>query len=146
MKDENEKIETNFTYDEPPTPLPKTEELSNIYYNCTKCPSLIEIISINEKNNIMEFKCVNKNNIHDKGNIIIPIKDYLKLMPKYKNENLKDFCEIHKNNIFICYCNECKIQLCNVCLKSKTHKNHKKILISEIQPEEEELNIVEKKN
>ena len=146
MKDENEKTENYFNYEgETPIPLPETEELSNIYYNCTKCPSLIEIISINEKNNIMEFKCINKNNVHDKGNITIPIKDYLGLMSKYKNENFKDLCELHKNNNYVCYCYECERQLCNACLKTKIHKSHKKIIFSELQPDDEELKIVEKK-
>ena len=46
-----------------PTPNSEFEEIEinkNIYYNCTECPSLIEILSINEDNNIIEFKCLNQ--------------------------------------------------------------------------------------
>ena len=145
MKDENDKTENMLFYPAPPTPLLEEEDLSNIYYNCTECPSLIEIISINENNNILEFKCLNKNNIHNNDNIIISIKDYLRLMLKYKNENLKDLCEIHKNNNYICYCYKCEKQLCKLCLKTKTHMNHKKKIIFELQPDEIELNIVKSK-
>ena len=145
MKDENDKTENMLFYPAPPTPLLEEEDLSNIYYNCTECPSLIEIISINENNNVIEFKCLNKNNIHNNDNIIISIKDYLRLMLKYKNENLKDLCEIHKNNNYICYCYKCEKQLCKLCLKTKTHMNHKKKIIFELQPDEIELNIVKSK-
>ena len=144
MNNENKETELSF-YNPAPTPLQETKELNNIYYNCTKCPSLIEIISINENKNIIEFKCVNKNNIHNNGNIIISIKDYLRLMLNNKNENLNDRCEIHKYNNYICYCYECERQLCNECLKTKIHTTHKKIIISELQPDEGELNLIKKK-
>ena len=49
----------------PPTPETNEVELSEIYYNCTECSSLIEILSINENNNIIEFKCLNKEKNHD---------------------------------------------------------------------------------
>ena len=54
-----------------PTPIPEEKELNNLYYNCSDCPSLIEILSINENDNIIKFKCV-KN--HSKKMLI---KDYL---------------------------------------------------------------------
>ena len=145
MEDDIEKIENNLTYALSSIPLPETEEIINIYYNCTKCPSLIELISIDENKNVMEFKCLNKNNIHNNGNITISIRDYLRLMANYRNENLKNLCEIHKNNNYICYCYECEKQLCYTCLKEKIHMTHKKIIIAEIEPVEEELKIVENK-
>ena len=106
---------------------------NNIYYNCIKCKSLIEILSINEYDNTIEFKCQNKDNI-----IKIKNEEYLKNIEKNKNINLKDICEIH-NNIYIIYCIDCKKQLCIKCLKSKNHIKHNKIIISELQPGEEDL-------
>ena len=41
-------------------------QLNNIYYNCTECSSSIEILSINEKESIIEFICINNN--HKKKN------------------------------------------------------------------------------
>ena len=34
-------------------------QLKEIYYNCTECSSSIEIISINEEESTIEFKCPN---------------------------------------------------------------------------------------
>ena len=53
-------------------------QLNNIYYNCIECPSYIEILSINEKEGIIEFKCINNDHIKK-----ISIKEYIK-----KNEKL----------------------------------------------------------
>ena len=36
-------------------------ELNEINYNCTECSSPIEIISINENECSIEFKCINNN-------------------------------------------------------------------------------------
>ena len=55
----------DYSNDAPPTPQSKIE-ISDINYNCTECSSLIEILSINEDNNCIEFKCLNKENNHEK--------------------------------------------------------------------------------
>ena len=59
-------IDFNSTDAPPPTPKNSEIELKNIYYNCTDCSSLIDIISINDDNNTIEFKCLNKENNHGK--------------------------------------------------------------------------------
>ena len=51
---------------------------NNIYYNCSECPSVIEINKIDEE--FIEFKC---NNNHDKK---MDIKDYLDKMKKFRNK------------------------------------------------------------
>ena len=53
-------------------------ELNNISYNCAECSSMIEILSINERNNIIEYKCLKKNN--NEHNKIMQIKEYLEQM------------------------------------------------------------------
>ena len=58
-------LEGNFN-DAPPVTLGLEIENSNIYYNCTECSSLIKILSINEDTNIIEFKCLNRENNHGK--------------------------------------------------------------------------------
>ena len=111
------------------TPAPSIEkELDNIYYNCSECSSLIEIISINEKNNIIKFKCNNKNNNHNKEMII---KEYLKKMKKNKIIHNKEYIKYYFN---------CNKHLCKLCLKSKEHiKHNKSNIIVEIQPNKEDL-------
>ena len=54
--------------------MSEKEEFSE-FYNCSECSSLIEILSINEENNTIEFKCLNKG-----INIELSIEDYLKNM------------------------------------------------------------------
>ena len=130
----------NSTDVPPPTPFINELELNNIYYNCTECSSLIEILSINEENNMIEFKCLNKEQSHKEK--IMPIKEYLEKMKNHRKVN-KDICDIHKNNIYVSYCFDCKRHLCKECLMARTHINHIKNNIVEIQPIKEELNIIE---
>jgi len=149
MFDFTKRTEANINNAAPPVPKYNNIEINNnntsYIYNCTKCSSLIEIISINERSNIIEFKCLNKNNHHEKEKI--PIKEYLDKMQKYTNEIINeindDTCFIHKtNNKFISYCFDCKCHLCEECLKSRIHFNHNKNNIIEIQPIKGELNIL----
>ena len=137
MKKENDSSEA------PPCNLGFEEEkgLINEYYTiCPECSSSIEIISINENNNILEYKC-----LKDNKNYIMPIKEYLNKLKENKQKNIdeyKDICKIHKNKKYICYCFDCNYHLCNECLKTRIHINHRKSNIIEIKPLEEELNII----
>ena len=116
--------------------------INKIFYNCSECSSLIEILSINENNNIIEFNCLNKNFNHNKK-LTMPIKEYLEKMKKFnKNKLNKDECEIHKAK-YLCYCFDCNCHLCKECLKEGNHLNHVKNNIIEIEPSKEELNIME---
>ena len=57
-----------FIFEEGESETPSEEiKLNEIYYNCNECSSPIEILYINEKANIIEFKCINNN--HQKKNI-----------------------------------------------------------------------------
>ena len=118
---------------------------SNLNYCCSECSSLIEILSINEKTNIIEFKCLNKENNH--GIKVMQISDFLSKMEKYKkNEINRDSCKEHSSNIdnnYIDFCFDCNRHLCKYCLKTRTHINHFKNNIIEIQPIKEELNIID---
>ena len=115
-----------------------------ISYNCTECSSSIEILSISEKNGIIQFRCLN-NKSH--GIKVMPIKEYFEKMLEHKAHNFTDDqCSIHssyKNNTYITYCFDCNRNLCKHCLKSRIHINHNKNNIIEIQPIEEELNVIE---
>ena len=56
----------------PPAINPQLNE--EIYCGCYKCSSLIEITSIDEEKNFIEFNCLNKEKNHNK-NITIPFKN-----------------------------------------------------------------------
>ena len=60
-----ENIEINQTEILSMTTEPEIE-INDFYYNCSECSSLIEILSINIDNNIIEFKCLSKDNKHKK--------------------------------------------------------------------------------
>ena len=101
---------------------PENNQIIEIQYNCTECESHIEIISINENENTIEFQCI-KNN-HKKK---IKIKDYLSKIKHHNNKNANDDkCSEHNNLIYQAYCLECKKHLCNECLKLRNHINHTK--------------------
>ena len=117
--------------------------LNDINYCCTKCLSLIKILSIKENKNIIEFECSNENNNHK---VSITIEDYLKNRLKIKNNlygNEVDLCNEHKE-INKAYCFDCYKHLCEKCLCEGNHIDHSKINIIEIQPIQEELKIMEK--
>ena len=135
------KYDNDLKYNLIQKPIFKDEESNNIGYNCTDCPSLIEIIAINKKTNIIKFKCINEDN-----NIkVMPIKKYLLKMAKYKNMEINnDKCHIHNiNNKYINFCINCNYHLCNECLLTRNHIYHNKNNIIEIQPRQEELNKME---
>ena len=143
----NNDIKKEKDYCEAPTPTQKSskEELNEEYCTiCPECSSAIEITLINEENNIIEFKCLKDNNKY-----VMTIKEYLEKVKNYEKkniENLKDKCKKHSsciNNDYISFCFDCNIHLCNHCLKTRIHIKHRKSNIIEIQPVDEELNIID---
>ena len=141
-KEKSLKVNEYMKWDKPETPETNTNELNNeLFYNCSECSSIIEIISINEENNTIEFKCLNKNKNHSDNNTMT-IKDYLTKMKKYNNSEInKDVCEIH-NNKYVSFCFDCNCHLCKDCLKARNHLGHMKNNIIEIEPMKEEINII----
>ena len=143
MSDMNKNIEINSNDAPPVTPRPLNEN-NDILYCCSECSSLIEILSINDEENIIEFKCLNKNG-HDIKRI--PISEYFERMNKYKKKCFNDdLCIEHssnKNNKYESFCFECNRHLCKECLKTRDHISHNKNNILEIKPIKEELNLIE---
>ena len=115
----------------------------DILYNCTECSSLIEILSINEDKNIIEFKCLNKDCGIKKT---ILLNEYFEKMEKYKQRHVnEDICQKHiscQNNKYVSFCFDCNCHLCEECLKTREHICHVKNYIIEIKPINEELNII----
>ena len=129
--------QNNFIFKEGETEN-ETMKLNEMYYNCTECSSPIEILYINEKTNIIEFKCITNNHIKR-----LLIKEYIQEMKKYNNKNINDdICIVDNHNKkYEFYCLDCKKHLCKECLKTRDHLNHNKKII--IQPNEKELNSIE---
>ena len=123
--------------------IPETEgimQLNELYYNCTKCQSPVEILSLNEKECKITFKCIN-----NKHKINISIKDYINEMRVLNNKNINnDICEENQHNRqYEYYCTNCNKHLCKACLKSRKHIDHFKYNLFEIQPNKNELNVIE---
>ena len=132
MEDKNQKINevdySNF-FTSNSFRIKKIDE--NEGYNCPRCSSLIEVVSINEDE--LQYKCINNNNHNNR----LKIDEYLERMKKYiDKKNIIEKCEIHELE-YKCYCNVCKIHICKECLRSKDHKYHGKEYIYEIQPNDD---------
>ena len=129
----------NFIFEEGET-VDETIKINEIYYNCSECLSPIEIITINEKTNIIEFQCINSK--HRKK---ISIKEYIIEMKKFNNKNLNgEVCIVDNHNKkYEFFCLDCNKHLCKECLKTRNHINHNKKIIIEIQPCKKEINIIE---
>ena len=126
--------ERKFNFEEEGESFGSMLKLNEIYYNCTECPSPIEILSINENESTIEFKCINSNH-----KIKMPIKEYINTMKEFNNKNINDnICNIHRKK-YECYCSDCKKHLCKECLKSKEHISHNKYNLIEFQPNENRL-------
>ena len=146
----NQKIENNSS--EAPLPTPsetgETEELiNNIYTICPDCGSSIEILSINDNSSI-EYRCLNEKKKHTEDTQFTKtIEEYLKKVKEIEDNNfdeIKDKCHIENHNLnkYVSYCLDCRCHLCNECLKTKEHINHRKSNMIEIQPIEEEKELI----
>jgi len=143
----NQKIENNSSETSTPGEIGETEELKNNNFTiCPNCGSSIEILSINE--NKIEYRCLNEKMKHTKDTKFTKtIEEYLSNMTKNKDnkfDEIKDKCHIKNHNLnnYVSYCLDCKCHLCNECLKSKEHINHRKSNVIEIQPIEEEIKLI----
>ena len=120
------------------TPIGITEEECNLCkndsYSCTECSSQIEILSLNEEEGKITFRCLS-NNENNHGIITLSIKDYLNQMEKNTYAFSKcSICNLKQNssneNKIFKYCINCKKVFCNNCIgkhdrnNNKDHKNH----------------------
>ena len=114
--------------------------VNEVCYNCTKCSFSIEIISINDKENILTFKCLNPIEKENHNTQTISISEYINSMKKYTY--LFSECYIcnklqnqSKNIPIFSYCIKCDKIICDNCinkhleLNEKNHKNMSKKFI-----------------
>ena len=140
------KIENNQSGAPTPGEIGETEELKNNNFTiCPDCGSSIEMLSINE--NKIEYRCLNEKNKHkEETKFTKTIEEYLKIKENRDNnyDEIKDKCHIENHNLnkYVSYCLDCRCHLCNECLKSKEHINHRKSNMIEIQPIEEEITLI----
>ena len=144
------KIENNSSVAPTPGEIGETEEIKNNNFAiCPDCGSSIEVLSINEDNLSIEYRCLNEKKKHkEKTEFTKTIEEYLKKIKENKEdsiyEEIKDKCHIDNHNLnkYVSYCLDCKCHLCNECLKTKEHINHRKSNMPEIQATEEEKQLI----
>ena len=143
------KIENNSSVAPTPGEIGETEEIKNNNFTiCPDCGSSIEILSINEDNLSIEYRCLNEKKKHKETEFTKTIEEYLKKIKENKEDNIyeeiKDKCHIENHNLnkYVSYCLDCKCHLCNECLKTKEHINHRKSNMPEIQLLEEEKQLI----
>jgi hypothetical protein len=116
-------------------------KIDSYQYNCTECTSLIEIISLNDQLNEIEFRCLNNSHRIKKA-----LNDYLNEMKSYQySASFKTKCESagHNNSNYEYYCLNCDKHLCKICLESKEHLYHIKFnIMSEISLSKEQDNLI----
>ena len=131
---EDIKIEMKKDLDNNMNDAPPVEK-KKMYYNCSECPSVIEIINLDDE--FIEFKCNNEHKIK------MRIEEYLNKIKENKDQMLlnnkanNSRCDIHKGEEYLSYCFQCNIHLCEKCLMTGEHSYHYKIYLVEIKPKEE---------
>ena len=109
-------------------------------YCCPYCTNLPEILSFNEGNGIVKFKCKKD------GENTLDLHDYLENMQKYisiSEVNTKNKCKEHKNENYYSYCINCQENFCQKCLK--IHENHVKYKIESLCPNNNEVLLIKNK-
>ena len=87
--------QANFFFEEGET-IEGPLNIKEMYYNCIECSSPVELLYINERQNLIEFKCIKDNKIKK-----IPIKEYLEKMKKFNDKKgNEDLCTEDKK-IFV---------------------------------------------
>ena len=107
----------NFFFEEGET-IEGPLNIKEMYYNCIECSSPIELLYINERQNLIEFKCIKENKIKK-----VPIKEYLEKMKKFNDKKgNEDLCtEDNHNKKYENFCFDCNKHLCKECLKTRNH-------------------------
>ena len=113
-------------------------------YCCPYCTNLPEILSYNEGNGMIKFKCKKH------GEKSLDLQEYLENMRKYvsiSELNTKNKCSQHKNEPYVYYCFTCEENLCQKCIKEleKQHENHIKYNIESLRPNNNEILLVKNK-
>ena len=83
-----EKIKKENNSEEAPPCTPETEEeeiIKELFIICPECSSAIEILSINDNNNIIEYRC-----LKDNKKYIMSIKQYLEEIKKNNKKNINE--------------------------------------------------------
>ena len=110
-----------------------------------RCPSCgnICLIILDKGNYNFSFKCNYCSNNNNNQNNDENIKNYYKLRNALiDNEYPKNsdfFCKKHFNYNLQSYCKSCNLNICERCLLSNLHKNHEKIELNSMIPEENEV-------
>ena len=110
------------------------EENYSLYLICKKCKTIPSINTITFYNKICNIKAECKCDFKEKVFQIDEFRDNYIIDEKLEEENIENYlkCQEHKNNLnkdikYKYYCEECKINLCDVCIEEKLCKIKHKI-------------------
>ena len=120
------------------------QKLNNAFLICPECSWPIEIISIKEDNNKLEFRCIKHNHKIKEISLInyFLITENTKRNKEAYLTEFQEECNVHKNNYYSSYCFDCNQHLCDECSKSGNHIGHRKTIKIEYEPDEKELNAI----
>ena len=83
------------------------QRLNEEFLICPECSAALEIISIDEENNMLEFRCTKNNHRNNK----ISILRYFFIIKRNKkpsnSSHFKDKCQFHKSNYYSYFCFDC---------------------------------------
>ena len=99
-------------------------------YNCSACSSPVEILSINDKENSLTFKCLNKNKKDNHNVQTMLINEYINSMKKhsylYSECYICKKIQYHSKNISVfSYCIKCDKVICDDCMDDHLKCNEK---------------------
>ena len=127
-------VYNNIREEEPATPMFNDSLMfgNKNCYNCTKCSSSVEILSINEKENLLTFKCLNPIEKDNHNIQTISIAEYINTMKKYtfscsECSICKKLQNQSKDIPIFSYCIKCDKIICNDCISEHLklyEKNH----------------------
>ena len=113
-----------FIPEEPETPMINdfSKEGGNDCYTCAECSSPVEILSINDKDCSLTYKCLNPKEKENHKIQTIPISEYIHSIKKFTYMSsecylCKKLQEESKNIPVFSYCIKCDKTICNECIE-----------------------------
>ena len=104
-------------------------------YCCPSCTALPEILCYNQGKNTIKLNCKKD------GEITMKLSEYIEKMKNFESTSelkMKNKCIEHKQK-YICFCQDCKQNLCKSCIVDPKHEKHIKYDIESLRPDKKEL-------
>lgn len=134
-------FKTSKTISERPQRRESLSYLETLYhkyesYCCPSCTALPEILCYNKGKNTIKLNCKKD------GEITMKLSEYIEKMKNWESTSelkMKNKCIEHNKQKYICYCQDCKQNLCKDCIVDPKHEKHIKYDIESLRPDKKEL-------